>query len=96
MGETREDKLLRLIDLQPYETIQVQCICGRMVCFPYGWLQRRYRISSETLVFDLQFRFRCRHCNRLKGFEIAIYDERNNGSLTKRDQRKVIVAGGEW
>jgi len=40
-----------------------------------GFLQRRQRVLSDTLVFDLQFRLCCRDCNRLSGFRITIFDE---------------------
>jgi hypothetical protein len=60
--------------------IVVRCPCGRS--FP-GLLQRRYRLGSDTLVFDLQFRLRCQGCNRRSGFRIAIFDERTRGDSSK-------------
>ena len=36
-----------------HEVIVVRCPCERSVEFPPGFLQRRYRLPSDTLVFDL-------------------------------------------
>src|SRR5271165_5756746 len=58
-----EYKTLRLIDLKPYEVVAVRCRCGRMVHYPNGYLQRHAKLSSLTLIYDLQFRLRCAHCN---------------------------------
>jgi hypothetical protein len=44
-----------------------------------GYLQRRHRIPSDTLSYDLQFRLRCPHCNRTKGFQIVVLDEHERG-----------------
>jgi hypothetical protein len=38
-------------------------------------LQRRYRLASDTLVYDLQFRLRRSHGNARAGFRITIFDE---------------------
>jgi hypothetical protein len=56
-----------------------------------GFLQRRYRMSSETLVFNLQFRLRCSHCNRRAGFRITILDTRTRG-----DSLKPRLSGWLW
>ena len=37
--------------------------CGRSVEYFPGFLQRRHRVPSDILVFDMQFRLRCSHCN---------------------------------
>jgi hypothetical protein len=37
-------------------------------------------LLADTLVFDLQFRLRCSHCNRRSGFGITIIDERALGN----------------
>jgi hypothetical protein len=34
-----------------------------------GILERRHRAPSDTLVFDLQCRLRCKGCNRRSGFQ---------------------------
>src|SRR3546814_2700551 len=57
-GTMREDRLVRLLDLEPYEVVIVNCQCGRCVEYPNGLLQRRHRLPSDTLVYDLQFKLR--------------------------------------
>src|SRR3546814_11183101 len=42
-GTMREDRLVRLLDLEPYEVVIVNCQCGRSVEYPNGLLQRRHR-----------------------------------------------------
>ena len=66
--EKKGDRWLRLGDLAAHEVIVVRCPCGRSVEYHKGFLQRRHRVPSDTLVFDLQFRLRCSHCNRPRGF----------------------------
>jgi hypothetical protein len=83
---------LRLYDLAPHETIRIRCRCGRMVEFMYGVLQRRHHMRSDTLLFDLQFRFRCQNCNLKSGFRISIYSERYRGNAAVNAER-VIVPG---
>jgi len=51
------DRWLRLGDLAAHEVIVVRCGCGRSV--DKGFLQRRYHLASDTLVFDLLFQLRC-------------------------------------
>jgi hypothetical protein len=72
--DKKGDRWLRLGDLAPHEVIVVQCSCGRSVEYRKGFLQRRQRVPSDTLVFDLQFRLRCSHCNARAGFRITILD----------------------
>lgn len=50
-----EPKLLRLIDLEPNDTIRVYCPCGHIVEYRHGTLQRLHRVPSDTLVTDLQY-----------------------------------------
>jgi hypothetical protein len=96
IGERPADlRLLRLLDLERHETIEVQCVCGYSVQYAWGMLQRKHRVRSDTLVFDLQFRFRCKQCSRWRGFRIALIDERNRGDIHKVHDRTVIVPGGE-
>ena len=66
--ETKGDRWLRLGDLAAHEVIVVRCPCGRNTEYRCGYLQRRHRVPSDTLVFDLQFRLRCQGCNRRGGF----------------------------
>jgi hypothetical protein len=71
-----DPRTLRLLDLSPHDTVEVQC--------------------EHTLVFDLQYRFRCSHCGRRDGFGISLRDERDRGDNTKCECRSVIVPGREW
>src|SRR3546814_11272537 len=93
----REDRLVRLLDLEPYEVVVVNCQCGRSVESPNGLLQRRHRLQSDTLVYDLQFKLRCQQCRRTSSFRIAVYDSRQRGENSKprraRIDRQSVVAG---
>jgi len=86
--EKKGDRWLRLGDLAAHEVIVVRCPCERSVEFPPGFLQRRHRMPSDTLVFDLQFRLRCSHCSRRSGFRITILDE-----PTRWDNSKPLFVG---
>jgi hypothetical protein len=61
--------------------------------YPPGFLRRRHRPPSDTLVFDLQFRLRCSHCNRCAGFRITIFDTRTCGDNWKPRLERVVAAG---
>ena len=74
-----------------HEVIVVCCPCERSVEFPPGFLQRRYRVPSDTLVFDLQFRLRCKGCNRGSGFRITIFDNRMRGDNSKPRLERVVA-----
>src|SRR5229473_1921734 len=76
-------RTLRLFDLTSHECILVKCECGRSTEYRKGFLQRHQRVPSDTLVYDLQFRLRCTHCNRKTGFGISIIDPRNRGNKSK-------------
>jgi hypothetical protein len=91
-----EDKLLRLYDLASHETIDVKCICGRTVHYANGLLQRRHKLPSDTLLIDLQYRFRCKHCNRRRGFQIGIFDERLRSVPGAQNKVRVIVPGEKF
>ena len=54
------DRWLGLGNLARHEVIVVRCGCGRSVEYPAGFLQRRYRVPLDMLVYDLQFRLRWR------------------------------------
>jgi hypothetical protein len=71
--------------------IVVRCPCGRSVEYFSGFLQRRHWLPSDTLVFDLQFRLRCSHCNRRRGFRITIFDNRTRGDYSKSRLERVVV-----
>ena len=66
--EKKGDRWLRLGDLAAHEVIVVRCPCGRNTEYRCGYLQRCHRSPSDTLVYDLQFRLRCKGCNRRGGF----------------------------
>jgi len=51
------------------------------------------RIGSDQLVYDLQFRLRCQHCNRRFGFRIAVVDDRGRGDRRVQPEERVIVPG---
>ena len=91
MADNPDPRLLRLIDLADYEYVVVTCRCGRIVEYMPGFLQRRYRLSSTTLVYDLQYRLRCRHCRADRGFEIVIEDTRHRGYTDQKPSYRVIV-----
>jgi hypothetical protein len=46
--------------------------------------------TSTTLVYDLQYRLRCRHCR-----PVSLRDERDRGNNSKNHIERVIVRGGE-
>ena len=73
--------------------IVVRCPCERSVEYHPGFLQRRYRVPSDTLVFDLQFRLRCTGCNNRRGFRITIFDNRTCGDNSMPLLERVVVAG---
>jgi hypothetical protein len=94
-GAMDDDPLsLRLGDLKRSQTIRVRCGCGRLTEFPHGHLQRRYRIPSNVLVFDLQFRLRCSGCRSRGPFRISIINERDRGSATPMPERVIVGASG--
>ena len=53
----------------------------------------RHARPSDFLVYDLQFRLRCKGCNRRSGFRITIFDERTRGDNSKPRLERVVVAG---
>ena len=89
--EKKGDRWLRLGDLAPHEVIVVRCPCGRSVEYHKGFLQRRHRVPSDFLVYDLQFRLRCSHCNARAGFRITILDERTRWDNSKPRLERVVV-----
>ena len=91
--EKSGDRWLRLGDLAPREVIVVRCSCGRSVEYHKGYLQRRHRVPSDTLVYDLQFRLHCTYRNCRRGFRITIFDNRGRGDNSKPRLERVVVAG---
>ncbi len=92
-GAHPEYRTLLLIDLRPYEVVAVRCRCGRIVHYPNGYLQRHAKLSSLMLVYDLQYRLRCAHCNSRDRFQISVEDHRQIGDSSKPILRRVIVGG---
>ena len=90
LEEKKGDRWLRLGDLAAHEVIVVRCPCGRSVEYHKGFLQRRHRVPSDFLVYDLQFRLRCSHCNARAGFRITIFDTRTRGD----NLEAAVGAGG--
>jgi hypothetical protein len=93
MPSEDDPRLIRLLDLADHEHILITCRCGRITEYMPGFLQRSHRLPSTTLVYDLQFRLRCRHCRADRGFRIVIKDLRNAGYRTDETPERVIVAG---
>jgi hypothetical protein len=78
--EQTDLRLLRLIDLDPNDIVQVSCPgCGYIVEYSHGTLQRRHHLPSTMLVFDLQFRYRCKQGRCIDRFRITIWDDRSRG-----------------
>jgi hypothetical protein len=59
--------------------------------FPSGCFPKKYRVPSDTLLYDLQYRLRCRHCNRNHSFEIAIGSARMIGSSARAAPVGIVV-----
>ncbi len=93
MPDIADPRALHLYDLADYDVIEVRCPCGRIAEYLPGLLPRRHQVPSDVLVYDLQFRLRCRHCNRSSGFRIAIVDGRARGDRSTDPQERIIVAG---
>ena len=89
--EGMDPRALRLFDLADHEAVIVRCQCGSIVQYGRGFLQRNHRVSSDTLIFDLQFRLRCKHCTRTRGFRIEVQDVRPIEGSVHRPPPKVIV-----
>lgn len=91
-----DPRLWRLFDLAPDETILVRCLCQHgNVSYGPGALQKQRRLASDTLIYDLQYRLRCRACGRTSGFEISVVRLRTDRSHAsgERTTETVIVPG---
>jgi hypothetical protein len=100
MGEIHDPRSvdprsLRLLDLAPHEGVIVRCRCGRIAEYFAGVLQRKHRLPSDMLIYDLQWKLRCTHCNRRSGFAIAISDRRMSGTSSHRLPERLIVDARE-
>lgn len=92
MNERASDaRMWRLMDLAATEIISVRCPCGRRVEFLPGVLQRLHRVSSASLIYDLQYRFRCQACHRHDGFRIVVEDVTMRGNNGGSRAEVVVV-----
>ena len=92
-----DPRLWRLFDLAGDETIAVRCVCQHgNVSYGPGALQKQRRLPSDTLIYDLQYRLRCRSCGRTSGFEISVIKLRTDRSQLSEERmtETVIVPGG--
>ncbi len=88
--DTRDPRTLRLWDLASDEAVVIRCACGRSVHFGQGFLQRHHRIPSDTLLYDLQYRFRCSHCGAKEGFVVSV--ERQVWKANGAPDDSIVVA----
>jgi hypothetical protein len=54
----------RVRDLGPGDFVKVECICGHSELIPSSGLQQGLRLAPHLPVLDLQYRLRCRECDR--------------------------------
>ena len=88
LARATDPRLWRLLDLSPDEQVVIRCQCQQnATCFGPGALQRQRRIASDTLIYDLQYRLRCRFCGRTRGFTIAVTRTRTDVSNLSEEQR---------
>jgi hypothetical protein len=65
---------MRPWDIGQNHAVFFRCSCGRIAQYGPGALQRLHRLPSDTLVYDLRYRFRCRKCNARDSFEVTVED----------------------
>ena len=69
---------IRLRDLKPWQFVVVRCpVCGRVVHFAPGMLERRHGVPGNTLVHDLRYRMRCQHCNANRDIMVTVEEMAN-------------------
>jgi hypothetical protein len=95
MLPTADPRTLRLYDMGPRDVSTAQCSCGRVARFAAGELQRKRRLPSDTLIYDLQFRLRCEFCRRRGQVRILLWDGEPMMSRSPHDvgAHLVIVKG---
>jgi hypothetical protein len=74
MLPTGNPRSFKLYDMGPRDVLTVQCACGHVSRWAAGELQKKRRVPSSTLIFDLQYRLRCAHCRRLGQVRIFLWD----------------------
>src|SRR5271163_2094551 len=94
MQQNDDMRRTRLYDLAEDERVHVRCVCGASVIYHPGAFPKKYRTPSDTLLYDLQFRLRCGHCNRNHSFEISIATTRMIGSSSNPQPDKIVVPMG--
>jgi hypothetical protein len=92
-----DPRTLRLYDMKPSDVLTVQCSCGHISRFATGELQRKsWRVFSDMLICDLQYRLRCRHCRRTKGMRIILWDGEPTGTRDPHGAGPhIVVVEGE-
>jgi hypothetical protein len=88
-----DPRQLRLFDLAEHEEIEILCECGQRVLFGPGVMRRTRRVPSDTLIYDLQFRLRCKHCNGWRGFKITIRDTRPDADRQFVGDPDIVIVG---
>jgi hypothetical protein len=86
---------LRLYNVADHESIQIRCKCGSSIEFIRGRLQRRFRLPSDTLIYDLRYRLRCTKCDSTDGFRIAVIDRAAHPRVGEGFPEKVVVENGQ-
>jgi hypothetical protein len=77
--------------------LTVQRQRGHFSRFPAGELQQKHRVPSDTLIYDLQYRLRCKRpeCRRSKGMRILLWDGEPMPSRSAHDTgRHVVIVEG--
>jgi hypothetical protein len=84
-----------LYEIASADVLTVQCSCGHFSRFASGDLQRRHKLPSDLLIYDLQYRLRCKVCRRNTGFRILLWDGEPMPSKSAHDvgRHAVIVKG---
>ena len=87
MDADKDIRELCIGDLGPYDTISLQCLCGRSVQYLPQSVERR-RWPKRAIIREMKFR--CTVCNRRSGFRISIFDERTRGDNTRRNELVIL------
>ena len=92
---TSDPRKLRLYEIGSADVLTVQCSCGHFSRFASAELQRRHKLPSDILIYDLQFRLRCQMCRRKKGMRILLWAGEPMPSKSPHDvgHHRVIVEG---
>jgi hypothetical protein len=62
----------RIQDLGPGDFVKAECICGHSELIPASGLQQGLRLPPHLPVLDLQYRLRCRECDRRGRVAVSI------------------------